>query len=211
MEDENEYVADPDNLDAAEAHAANARKQMAALNACKDIVMLLSAESVPVLAGAASALFNLALDSANAEALHSLGAMQQLHMHHARISREYRCCRRCCWRPDELLRLVIAMSQRTRIAGALEHTAPVGCECSGRPSRDFQQRRVPLSSARRTEQLASPHERRRAAAVVTLRRSPSGHFDVILCGNLRVVFSLFISNLSMTNCAGISFLGECLN
>ena len=73
-------MADPDNLDAAEAHAANARKQMAALNACKDIVMLLSAESVPVLAGAASALFNLALDSANAEALHSLGAMQQLHM-----------------------------------------------------------------------------------------------------------------------------------
>eukprot|EP00965_Chrysotila_dentata_P237989 6202226-Pleurochrysis_carterae.AAC.1 len=77
-DEESEYCADPELVDEAEAEAAAARRRVAALDGCRPLVGLLDASDAPVLLGAGSALFNLAIERENADALLRLGALPKL-------------------------------------------------------------------------------------------------------------------------------------
>ena len=67
--------------EAAELDALRGRKEAAELDGPKDLVALLDNKNASVLIGAANALFNLALDPPNADALLPLGALPKLAAH----------------------------------------------------------------------------------------------------------------------------------
>ena len=69
---------DAEEPEAAEAEAIAGRKQVAQLKGCAPLVKLLDAEAPMVICGAANALYNLALDEENADALLPLGALPKL-------------------------------------------------------------------------------------------------------------------------------------
>ena len=72
---------DAEEPEAAELDALRGRKEAAELDGPKDLVALLDNKNASVLIGAANALFNLALDPPNADALLPLGALPKLAAH----------------------------------------------------------------------------------------------------------------------------------
>ena len=69
---------DAEEPEAAERDAIRGRQEIADLDGCKQLVVLLDSDQPPVLCGSANALYNLSLYKANADSLLQLGGLPKL-------------------------------------------------------------------------------------------------------------------------------------